>query len=64
MLVAVVMGVLFWVMDGFLHAVLNEHVNFINAIFSPEPALISRRLIVFFLLIVSAAYFGGRSRKR
>lgn len=63
-LIAVVLGVLYWVMDGFLQAVLDETVPVIDAIFRPDPASISRRLIVFCLLIVSAVYLRARSPKR
>ena len=64
MLIAVVLGVLYWILDGLLQALLKEEVMVFDAIFSPDPAWTSRRLIVFVLLIVSAAYFRGRSPKR
>jgi len=64
MLIAIVLGILFWILDGFLHALLTEHVDFIEAILSPEPSVISRRLIFFILLILSGIYIRTRFPKQ
>ena len=61
---AIVLGLLYWILDGCLIAVLNEDVHFIDAIFAPEPAWTYRRLMVLGLLIIAAIYFRVRVLKR
>jgi len=64
MLIAVVLGVLYWILDALLQAIFKEDVTVVDAIWSPDPAWIARRLIVIVLLIVSAVYLRDRSPKQ
>jgi len=55
-ILAVALGLLYWILDGCLTAILNEEVDFIDAIFAPEPVWIYRRLMVLGLLTIAAIY--------